>query len=585
MSSQPDRADSAPSSISDSTSSNAPQETAPDSAAAGGGEAAAPRKSPSIRIGTQRYGVKPPPATPKPILPSPPPELLARASAPPSPEASQSRAEAPQSRAETPLEPRTEAPADASEASASQGAAASTAEQREAEQAAAPAQAAPARAPGRPPGDRKRGDQKPRAPKFIPEPERRSNTPLPNTREQLSADLELEYMEALGGQALEEIIADQPTEVAPELEPESRHKAKVVSIHRDNVFVELGGHQQGIVQLKNFPEPPEVGAVLDLTVGRFNAAEGLYEMVLPGGAVDVGDWSEVAEGMVVEARVTGHNKGGLECEVNRLRGFIPASQVSMYRVEDLAQFVDQKFACVITEANPDKRNLVLSRRAMLEREKAEAKEKLMAELAPGQLREGTVRSLQAFGAFVDLGGVDGLIHISQLSWDRIKHAEEVLQLGQAVKVKIVKIDPDTGKIGLAFRDLSENPWANAAHDFPSRSRVKGKVTRLMEFGAFVRLGPGVEGLIHISELSHKRVFRVSDMLSEGQDVEVMVLSVDAEQQRISLSLKALEAKAAPAEKAEPEEPEAPPEPPKKRKVPLKGGIGGPSTGDQFGLKW
>lgn len=394
-------------------------------------------------------------------------------------------------------------------------------------------------------------------------------------------------MEALGGQPLEEIIASQTTEVAPELEAESRHKAKVVSVHRDNVFVELGGHQQGIVQLKNFPEPPEVGAVLDLVVGRFNAAEGLYEMVLPGGSVDVADWSEVAEGMVVEARVTGHNKGGLECEVSRLRGFIPASQVSMYRVEDLAQFVDQKFACVITEANPDKRNLVLSRRAVLEREKAEAKEKLMAELAPGQLREGTVRSLQAFGAFVDLGGVDGLIHISQLSWDRIKHAEEVLQLGQAVKVKIVKIDPDTGKIGLAFRDLSENPWANAAHDFPSRSRVKGKVTRLMEFGAFVRLGPGVEGLIHISELSHKRVFRVSDMLSEGQDVEVMVLSVDAEQQRISLSLKALEAKAAPAEtvEAESDEPASPPEPPKKRKVPLKGGIGGPSSGEQFGLKW
>jgi small subunit ribosomal protein S1 len=582
MSSQPDRADSAPSSVSDSSSSNDPQEPSPAGAAAGGHEAEGSRKGPSIRIGTQRYGVKPPPATPKPILPSPPPELLARASAASAPDASKPPAEAAS-------EQRPEAAPDVSAEPASPGA--STAEQREAEQAAEqaaePAQAAAPRAPGRPQGDRKRGDQKPRAPKFIPEPERRTTTPLPNTRAELSADLELEYMEALGGQQLDEIIASQPTEVAPELEAESRHKAKVVSVHRDNVFVELGGHQQGIVQLKNFPEPPEVGAVLDLMVGRFNAAEGLYEMVLPGGSVDVADWSEVAEGMVVEARVTGHNKGGLECEVSRLRGFIPASQVSMYRVEDLAQFVDQKFACVITEANPDKRNLVLSRRAVLEREKAEAKEKLMAELAPGQLREGTVRSLQAFGAFVDLGGVDGLIHISQLSWDRIKHAEEVLQLGQAVKVKIVKIDPDTGKIGLAFRDLSENPWANAAHDFPSRSRVKGKVTRLMEFGAFVRLGPGVEGLIHISELSHKRVFRVSDMLSEGQDVEVMVLSVDAEQQRISLSLKALEAKAAPAEtiEAESDEPASPPEPPKKRKVPLKGGIGGPSSGEQFGLKW
>ena len=133
---------------------------------------------------------------------------------------------------------------------------------------------------------------------------------------------------------------------------------------------------------------------------------------------------------------------------------------------------------------------MLSRRAVLEREKAEAKEKLMAELEVGQVREGTVRSLQSFGAFVDLGGVDGLIHISQLSWDRVKHASEVLEVGQKVKVKIQKIDPQTGKIGLAFRDLSENPWANAARDFPARSRVKGTVSRLMEFGAFVRLAAG-----------------------------------------------------------------------------------------------
>jgi small subunit ribosomal protein S1 len=277
----------------------------------------------------------------------------------------------------------------------------------------------------------------------------------------------------------------------------------------------------------------------------------------------------------------------LECEVSRLRGFIPASQISMYRVEDLAQFVDQKLACVVTEANAEKRNLVLSHRAVLEREKAEAKQKLMSELEVGQVREATVRSLQAFGAFVDLGGVDGLIHISQLSWDRIRHASEVLEAGQKVKVKIQKIDPQTGKIGLAFRDLAENPWTNAARDFPVRSRVRGTVSRLMEFGAFVRLAPGIEGLVHVSELSHKRVFRVTDVLSEGQEVEVMVLSVDPEQQRISLSLKALEARASDKPKAEeePPEPETPAAPAKKRSTPLKGGIGGPATGERFGLKW
>ncbi len=561
MSSQPDSADPAPA----DSPVHANHDEALSAETAGPGTAESEpasnpgsdlsRKVAPIRIGTQRYGVKAPQATPKPILPSPPPELLAKAaavSAPAKPDTDATAAPA----HETPLDSSPE-----------------------------PAPAPPLH--DAPPKGKNRGDKKSRTPKLISEPQFKSKYPPPNTRGQLSPDLELEYMEALGGQPLEEIISGEGTDVIAELEPESRHKGNVISIHRDNVFVEIGGRQQGLLPLKNFANPPEIGATLDVMVSRFNAAEGLYELTLPGGAVDVGDWSEVAEGLVVEARVTGHNKGGLECEVNRLRGFIPASQISMYRVEDLAQFVGQKFPCVITEANPEKRNLVLSRRAVLEREKAEAKENLMRELEVGQTREGTVRSLQNFGAFVDLGGVDGLIHISQLSWDRIKHAEEILQLGQKVKVKIQKIDPQTGKIGLAFRDLSENPWANAARDFPSRSRVKGTVSRLMEFGAFVRLGPGVEGLIHISELSHKRVFRVSDMLSEGQEVEVMVLSVDPEQQRISLSLKALEARPTVEKEKGVDEPEevAAPEPPKQRTVPLKGGIGGPPSGDKFGLKW
>ncbi len=242
--------------------------------------------------------------------------------------------------------------------------------------------------------------------------------------------------------------------------------------------------------------------------------------------------------MVVEARVTGHNKGGLECEVSSLRAFIPASQISLYRVEDLSQFVGQKFNCVVTQADPAKRNLVLSRRGILEREKAEAKANLMSQLEVGQVREGVVRSLQEFGAFVDLGGVDGLIHISQLSWDRLRHASEALELGQKVRVKVQKIDPATGKISLAFRDLAENPWSHAAQKYTARSRVEGTVSRLMEFGAFVRLEPGIEGLIHISELAHKRVWRASDIVQEGQQVEVLVLSCDAEHQRISLSLKA-----------------------------------------------
>ncbi len=553
MSSQPD---SAPLASADSRSEADPKPTAgepaPTSAveASSGHEGEAARKAHAIRIGTQRYGVKPPMAVATPVLPAPPAELLAKAAAIAAP--GQSSAEG------------------ARDEAAPEGSATG---------------AQPASGASRP---KKQPGQKPRALKPLAEPQPTRKYPPPNIRSQLSADLEVEFMAALGGESVDEIIAGgSPVEVAAEFERESRHQGTVITIHRDNVFVDIGGAQQGVLALKDFAIRPEPGTVVDVMVSRFNAADGLYELALPGTAVDVGDWSEVAEGMLVEARITGHNKGGLECEVNQLRGFIPASQISTYRVEDLAQFVDQKFACVITEANPVKRNLVLSRRAAMEREQADAKQKLLAELEVGQVREATVRSLQNFGAFVDLGGVDGLIHISQMSWDRVKHPSEVLEVGQKVKVKIQKIDPQTGKIGLALRDLTESPWASAANDFPVRTRVKGTVTRLMEFGAFVRLGPGVEGLVHISELSHKRVFRVSDVLNEGQDVEVMVLSVDTEQQRISLSLKALEARAIPAATSAEEsaEPEAPKEPPKKRKTPLRGGIGGPKSGDKFGLKW
>jgi len=210
----------------------------------------------------------------------------------------------------------------------------------------------------------------------------------------------------------------------------------------------------------------------------------------------------------------------------------------------------------------------------------------------GQVREGIVRNIRDFGAFVDLGGIDGLVHVSQMSWDRVKHPSEVLAVGQKVKVRIQKIDADTHKISLAYRDLFENPWTNAASKYPVTSKVTGTVSKLMDFGAFVKLEPGIEGLVHISELSFKRVHRVADMVQEGQQVEAKILSVDPENQRISLSMKALEARPEPKKKdAEPEEeaaPEVSTEPPKKkkeRKVPLQGGLGRSPLAEKFGLKW
>jgi small subunit ribosomal protein S1 len=414
--------------------------------------------------------------------------------------------------------------------------------------------------------------------------------PRPNLRAELSADLQEELAESLGDLSMEEMLAtdERSKQAAQALEPETRVKARVMRVHRDNVFVELPAMNQGVIPLKNFAEPPAPGTMLDVVIARYNAEEGLYELASLSGAVDIGDWSDITEGITIEARITGHNKGGLECEVNHIRGFIPMGQISQYRVEDLDQFVGQKLPCVVTEANPDRRNLVLSHRAVLEREAAEAKQKLLAELAEGQEREGLVRNIRDFGAFVDLGGVDGMLHISQLSWERVKHPSEVLHVGQKIKVKIQKIDQATGKIGLSYRDTFENPWTKAQARYPVTARVKGTVSKIMDFGAFVRLEPGVEGLVHISELSHKRVFRVGEVVKEGQEIEAKVLSVDPEAQRMSLSMKALEARAEPeaGEDEPPPEVEAPTaKKSAKRTVPLKGGLGRAKGGEEFGLRW
>jgi small subunit ribosomal protein S1 len=416
--------------------------------------------------------------------------------------------------------------------------------------------------------------------------------PPPNVRDQLSPELELEYAAALGDTSLEELIerSDAGGLAAPELAEEARVTGRVSRIHREDVFVDLGGRSQGIVPLRQFDQAPQEGTELELRVVRFDAEEGLYELARPTAAADVGHWDEVSEGQIIEVTVTGSNKGGLECQVAGIRGFIPMGQVSVYRVENPEELIGQRLACVVTEANRERRNLVLSHRAVMERERNAQRDKILAELAPGQIREGIVRSVKDFGAFVDLGGVDGLVHVTQLSWDRVGHPSDVLEVGQKIKVRVEKFDKETGKVSLSYREVGANPWHNVQSKYAVGARANGTVSRIMDFGAFVKLEPGVEGLIHISELGHGRVFRVSDAVREGQEVEVKILSVDTEKQRISLSLKAL---LPPPEKSGQQKvadedmplPADAPKPPRKKAANLKGGIGGPSGGEKFGLNW
>lgn len=413
---------------------------------------------------------------------------------------------------------------------------------------------------------------------------------VPSRRAPLSKDLEDELAAALegGGDLDSLLVGDSMVQVGHMLEEGQRIQGKVVKAQGEFIFLRLGGPHEGLLPAIHFEEIPAVGTQLEVVVRGYLQEEGLYELVIPGSAVQVSDWSDLNEGEVIEVVITGSNTGGLECKAGSIQGFIPASQAAEYRVDDLAEMVGQKVLCVITEANPRRGNLVLSRRAVLEREKKEKREERLAAIQVGDAVDGTVTKLMDFGAFVDIGGLDGLLHISQLSWDRIEHPREILEEGQKIQVRIDKIDPQSGKIGLSYRSLQEHPWADSDQKFPVGSIVRGSITRLAEFGAFVRVATGVEGLVHVSELAHHRVHRVSNVVEEGQEVDVKILSVDEESQRMSLSLKGAQAAPEPTdaekEAAASEEPPAKPVLPK-HQGPLKGGTGRGGGGEKFGLKW
>jgi small subunit ribosomal protein S1 len=403
--------------------------------------------------------------------------------------------------------------------------------------------------------------------------------PGPRLRE-LDKEIESELEAAMGGLSAKELYGEpvmggrKPAAPGPDA---GKKKGKVLAIHGPDVFVDVpGGRSQGVIPLLQFPEgAPAIGSEVDVHIEGYDPANGLLLLARRGAAIEA-DWSSVTEGMIVEARVTATNKGGLAVDVNGIRGFMPISQIDLYRVEDAEQFVNQRLRCLVTEVNKEERNLVVSRRELLEKEREENREKLWAELAEGQVREGVVRSVREFGAFVDLGGVDGLLHISEMSWTRVQDPTTIVQPGQTLKVVVLKLDREHRKVGLGLKQLTASPWDTADTNYPIGTLARGKVTRLMEFGAFVELEPGVEGLVHISELAPQRVRRPADVVQPGQEVQVAVLGIDKAQRRMSLSLKAAAAAQAEEQATEEDEEEAPSEvkPPRPRTTPLRGGLGG-----------
>lgn len=415
--------------------------------------------------------------------------------------------------------------------------------------APAPAAATPAAAPadaGKP--QDKRGPRKPFRDKPKQDRPQLDFTDLTvNLRlSELDKDIESELAAAMSGFDTEikgdaEAAKQQAIQAAnTPRDPSGRKKGFVISVRGNDVFIDVpGGRSQGVMSLMQFDTPPKVGDEVEFAVERYDGANGVLMLTKAGAAQHV-DWSSVQIGQTVEARVTGTNKGGLAVEVNGIRGFLPISQIDTYRVENVEQFVNQRLLCMVAEVVPSERNLVVSRKALLEREREKIREKFWAELEEGQVLKGTVRSIQPFGAFVDLGGADGLLPVSELSWGRVGKPEDVVSIGQQVEVKVKRIDRTARKLSLSLKDLVMSPWETLSQRFPPGTQFTGKVTRIMEFGAFVEVEPGVEGMVHISESGLPRGRRLRDRFQEGKEVEVQVMQIDRENRRMSLSVRVIE---------------------------------------------
>jgi ribosomal protein S1 len=288
-----------------------------------------------------------------------------------------------------------------------------------------------------------------------------------------------------------------------------------------------------VISRKEFDETPQVGQAFDFTMhGREDDLWVLSRREIQALAA----WDEVVAGSMVKARVTGQNTGGLEAKVGPMPAFLPASQVALRHEDSLAVYIGQTLVCKVIEVDRERKRILLSRRAVLEKEREEAVKETVGRLSSGQRVSGKVTRVESFGAFVDLGGgIEGLVHVSHLSRRRIENAASVVAVGQEVQAQILEISDGGKRIGLSMKVLEPDPWETATYKYSADSVVSGTVTRLAEFGAFVELEPGLEGLLHVSQMAKDRVRRPRDHVSVGEKISVRIVAVEREKRRLSLS--------------------------------------------------
>ncbi|GIW89145.1 MAG: 30S ribosomal protein S1 [Isosphaeraceae bacterium] len=324
-------------------------------------------------------------------------------------------------------------------------------------------------------------------------------------------------------------------------------KGKVIEVVGDQVVVDVGYKSEGLVKLDEWddaPAPPQPGDEVEVLLEGMDDQSG--EIVLSRKkAHRMRAWENVIsrhhEGDVVKGKVTKKIKGGLLVDIG-VNVFLPASQVDIRRPADIGDYIDREIECVILKIDESRRNIVVSRRKLIETIREEQKKKLLAEIEPGQIRTGTVKNIADFGAFVDLGGIDGLLHITDMSYGRINHPSDMVKIDDQIEVMVLSVDKEREKIALGLKQKQPSPWLEVERKYPVGTRVRGEVVNVMSYGAFVKLEEGIEGLVHISEMSWtKRINHPSELVQIGDQIDVVVLNINKEKQEISLGMKQTQA--------------------------------------------
>jgi len=333
----------------------------------------------------------------------------------------------------------------------------------------------------------------------------------------------------------------------PEFEQGDVVSGRVVRIDKDEVLVDIGYKSEGVIPLNelsirksvNVADEVQLGEMIDALVMEKEDQDGRLVLSKKRARFEKA-WKRIeaasTAGATVEGTVIEVVKGGLILDLG-VRGFLPASLVDIRRVQDLDEFMGQKLECKVIELNRSRNNVVLSRRAVLEHDRREVRQRILDDLEPGKVVEGTISNIVDFGAFVDLDGIDGLIHISELSWSHVNHPSEVLNVGEKVDVKVLEIDRERQRISLGLKQTQADPWQSVIETYQMNDIVPGKVTKVVTFGAFVEIHAGVEGLVHISELADHHVENPREVVNQGDELEVRIIEIDADRRRLSLSLK------------------------------------------------